>query len=275
MTSLPDRPNEPMGENLPARRLTATEVELVLRRAVELQARESDARLSAAEGMSEGELIRIGEELGLSPRHIQQALAETSAEPQSGEGFFGRSFGPGTVKVSRLIRRSADDARADLDSYFRERECMVVHRRFPDRIVYTQGSGVSTVLQKAAAQMGGKYKLLDVRAVEIGVQEVDERSCYVALAVDLRGPRAGFAAGGLVTGGGGGAAAAAFLGIAVAPPAALLGLPILAASYWGARALYQQSLGRMRGQLESLLDRLEHRELAAANLPSWRRRLGF
>jgi hypothetical protein len=294
MGRVPDRPSEPTSDlpasrppssdlpapappasNLPARRLSATQVEAVLRRAVELQARESDHGASAAEGMMDTELIRIGEELGLSPRHVQQALAETSSDPPPDDAWFGRGFGPGVVQVSRLIPRDAEAVRSELDTYFRERECMVVHRRFPERLVYTQGSGVAASIQRAAAQVGGRYPLLNVGTVETGVRPVDERSCYVAVQVDLRSQRTGYAAGGTAIGTSTGSMAAIFLGIAVAPPAALVGVPVLLGSLLSARAAYRHSVAKMQNQLESLLDRLEHGELVSTSTPSWRKRLGF
>jgi hypothetical protein len=273
MDNLPDRAPENRS-NLPARRLTATEVEAVLRRAVELQARESDTRSAAEGGMTDSELIRIGEELGLSPRHVQQALVETSEHVPAEDTWFGRGFGPATVRASRLVARDAESARADLDTYLRDRECMVVHRRFPEHAVYVQGSGVSAAIQRAAAQMSGRYALLNVEQIEVGVRPVDERTCMVSLAIDLRGQRTGLVAGGLVTGGGAGSAAAVFLAIAVAPPVAALGAPLLAASLLGFRSIYRHTYRKTQGQLESVIDRLEHGELMPPG-QGWRQRLGL
>jgi hypothetical protein len=274
MANLPDRPSDP-SSNLPARRLSAPQVEAVLRRAVELQARESDARVAAAEGLSDFELIRIGEELGLSPRHIQQALVETSEGPPTDESWFGRGFGPSVVRASRLIRRDVTLASTELDAYLREKECMVVHRRFPEHVVYAQGAGVTATLQRAAAQVSGRHPLLNLKQLEVGIRPVDERSTMVSLSVDLRPQRTGLVAGGLVAGSGAGSAAAIFLAIAVAPPVAALGAPLIAGSLLGFRAIYRHSYQKTQAQLESLIDRLEHGELAPSNAPSWRQRLGL
>jgi hypothetical protein len=254
-------PRAAASSNLPARRLSTAEVEAVLRRAVELQAREGEIEGSASDGMPETELIRIGNEIGLSARHIQQALAETAAEPEAEDGWFGRGFGPGTVRVSRLLRISAARARVDLDRYLADRECMVVHRRFHDRVVYTRATGFAADLQRGFAGFNEKYPRIDAPEIDVGIREADERSCYVAIGVDLRGTRTGWASGGLVTGTGTGAGLAIFLGIAVAPPAALVGVPLLLGSIWGSRAAYRRALIQKRNQLESLLDRLEHGDL--------------
>jgi hypothetical protein len=260
---------------LPARRLSTVEVEAVLRRAVELQAREGDERVAEAEGMSETELVRIGREIGLSPWHIQQALAETSARPEQEERWFGRGFGPGDVRVSRLLRLPAERARADLDRYMHERECMVVHRRFTDRVVYVRASGFAADLQRGLSGFNQKYPRIDAPEVEVAIRPADEQSTYVGLRIDLRGRRTGWASGGLVTGTGTGGALAVFLGLAVAPPAALVGIPIFLGSIWGSRAAYRRALAEKHEQLESVLDRLEHGELLPPSKPSLRDRLGL
>jgi hypothetical protein len=260
---------------VPARRLSTVEVEAVLRRAVELQAREGDARIAEAEGTSEGELVRIGREIGLSPQHIQQALAETSARPEPEDGWFGRGFGPGDVRVSRLLRIPESRARADLDSYMHDRECMVVHRRFADRVIYVRASGFAADLQRGLSGFNQKYPRVDVPELEVAVRAADERSCYVGLRIDLRSRRTGWASGGLLGGTSVGGSVAVFLGIAVAPPAALAGIPLLLGGIWGSRAAYRRALVEKQEQLESMLDRLEHGELLPPPKPSLRNRLGL
>jgi hypothetical protein len=52
----------------------------------------------------------------------------------------------------------------------------------------------------------------------------------------------------------------ATLGIAVAPVAAVLALPVLGGAVWGARALHARLAERAQLHLESLLDSLERGE---------------
>lgn len=262
-------PTPPERELLPERRLTSTEMEAVIRRAVELQAREVER--GVGEGITEAELVRIGQELGLSPLHMQQALAEVQSLAPDKDILFGRGFGDARPVASRVIRRGAERVTQELDAYLRDRECMVVQRRMPGRTVYTQASGMVAAFSRAASRVGSRHPLLQVKQIEVSVQPVDESSCYVAVAVDLTGQRTGLAAGGLLGGGGAGAAVAATLGIAVAPPAALLGIPVLFGSLLGMRAIYRHTATTMQEKLESLLDRLEHREL----LPSPREPRGL
>jgi len=64
-----------MPDNLPvpsARPLDRAALERVLGRAAELQAGGADA----PETLTEAQLLEIGREVGLSPEHLRQALAE-------------------------------------------------------------------------------------------------------------------------------------------------------------------------------------------------------
>lgn len=246
----------------------------MIRRAVELQVHEGEDPSSAHEGMPEAELARIGREIGLSPRHIQQALAETSSAPMSADGLVDRRFGPPDVRTSRLVRVPAGRAREELDRYARNQEWMVVHRRFSDRVVYTRATGFAADVQRGLSGLSQKYPRLDVPELEISVREADAGSCYVALRGDLRGLRAGWL-GGVAAGTSGGVVLATVFGIAIAPPAALVGAPVLAAAAWGSRTGYRRAIDQKRDLMESVLDRLEHGELAAPERPGLRERLGL
>lgn len=271
--AIPDEHSESSAH--PVRRLSSSEVEAVLRRAVELQMHEGDETSASREGMPEAELTRIGREIGLSPRHIQQALVETSATTEPVDGLVGRGFGPAAVRVSRLLGIPAEHAVDELDRYVRQRECMVIHRRFSDRSVYTRASGFSANLQRGLSGISHKYPRLDAAELEIGVRKADDHSCYVSIRADLRGARTSWVGGGLFVGTGAGATLATVLGIAIAPPAALIGAPVFAAAVWGTRVGYQRTLQQKRSQIESILDRLEHGELLADRRPALRERLGL
>ncbi len=247
---------------LPERRLSSGEMEAVIRRAVELQMRETDP--ARGEGITEAELVRIGQELGLPAQHIQQALAEVRSRTQEEEWWFGRGFGAGKAVAARVMKRSVERVQRELDTYLRERECMVVQRRLPDRTIYAQASGVVAAVTRAAQRVGSRYPLLRAKTLEVSVQRIDEESCYVAIATDLVAQRTGLVAGGLLGGGSAGGIAGIAAAIAVAPPAALVGVPVLLGTVLASRALYRETLSRTCERLEALLDRLEHRELLPA-----------
>jgi hypothetical protein len=183
-------------------------------------------------------------------------------------------LGDARVTVSRFLAIPPLSAKDQLDHYLQEREAMIVLRRLPDRVIYERGAGVGAAVTRAAGMVGGRHPLLNLKQMEVTVSASDERSCFVALSVDLGAQRAGavagVAAGGLV-----GAAAAASLGVVLAPPLALLGLPVLGGFTYLMRASYRATLAKTRTQLESLLDRLEHRGLIEPGQGGLLRRFGL
>lgn len=257
MTNLPDRPSEET--DISERRLSNRAFELVIRRAAELQAR--DAERWGGEGISEAEVMRIGRELGLSPEHLHQALAETSGALDEEHGFLARLFGPRTVHVGRVMQGKPEEISHRLERYLLEREYLAVLRRFPDRVIFTRAVGVVAAMGRATSQVFSRSPLLKVTNLEMVVNAVDEEFTHITLGTSLANQRTAAAAGSILGGGTGTAVTGAVLGIAIAPPAALIALPILGLSVYGGHAMYESVMRKTRVQLESLLDRLQHGEL--------------
>jgi hypothetical protein len=247
------------GSNLPVPRLTNRDFELVIRRAAELQARESEERFGG-DGISEGEVFRIGRELGLSKENLQRAIAEMSGSVPE-EGVLTSMFGPTTVRVSRALRGDAAEVAKVLERYLEEREYLAVLRRFNDRVVFTRASGMVASMGRAASQMFSRSPLLNVTNLEMAVRPFDSEKAFVSLSTSLRSNRTAAATSSLIGGGTGAAVTGAVLGIAIAPPAALVALPILGLSVYLGRNYYDGLVDEVRVQLEALLDRLEHGDL--------------
>lgn len=265
----PSRRPEPSGPNLPERRVSSEQLEQVIRRAAELQAR--DAERESPDSLTEAELLRIGKEIGLSGQHLRRALAEVSADAAPKPTALTRILGTEKVSASRTVPGDADEVREALDEYLVRREWLAAVRRFQDHTIYerARGTDLARILSMAqnafmgagsGPQVGAGFELRKARQVEAAVQPLEEGYSYVTLTADLSGMRAGLAAGGWASGVGAGSAVAVALGIAVDPAAALLGLPVLAGSVWGMRAIYDSVAARAALHLESLLDSLERGE---------------
>lgn len=246
---------------LPARRLTSDQLEAVIRRAVELQAGTG----GAPEGVSEAEAVRIGRELGIPDGALRQALVEVRNSAGTERGALVRLIGPSDLAVARVVRMDAGRAARDLERYFVECERMTVQRRRPGWVVFERAGGIGAALGRATHGT----PLLNRREVDVAVEEADHTSCYVRLRVSLEGERLGFLTGAVMGGGGAGGAVAVAASIAVAPPLALLGLPVMGAAWWAMKAGYGNMAERVQVRLESVLDRLESGELLPAGA-SWR-----
>jgi hypothetical protein len=165
-------------------------------------------------------------------------------------------------------------AREQLERYLTEREAMVVLRRHADRTVFERGAGVGAAVARAANTMGARHPLLRAKTITVSVAPVDERSCFVSVAIDMSELRTGTAAGAGI-GAVSGAAGGAVLGILLAPPLALAALPVVGGFAWAMRLTYRQALQKRLEQLESLLDRLEHKELIDTSPSSLLKRFGL
>lgn len=260
MDHLPDTVRGP-GSSPPERRLSSEQFEMVIRRAAELQARAAED--PGADGLSEAEALRIGRELGLSGVHLTRALAEVRGAGAVSTGLVDRVFGEAVLEATRTVAGEAEPVRRLLEDYLLRREFMVVQRRFPDRTVYERASGVVAVLGRASSGVFTSHAGLRVPTLTVAVQPLEEGYSFVSLSTALTGRRAGYLAGAVLGGGGGAGAVGAALGIAVAPPAALLAVPMLAGAVYGFRWIYSEEARRVRTRLEALLDRLEHGELPA------------
>lgn len=261
-----ERTDPSSGLPVPEPPLSNRDFELVIRRAAELQARESES--AGQEGMSRLEVVRIGRELGLSTKHLHQALAEVASGEQSESGLLARLFGPLQVRAGRSVAGEMEQVAQTLERYLVEREFLTVVRRFPGRVLLTRASGIGAAVGRATSQLFGRSPLLKVTKLEFSVQPLEEGFAYVALATALTEQRTAAAAGSFLGGGSGAAFIGAALGIAIAPPAALIALPVLGGAVYGGHLYYENVTRKIEQQFESLLDRLQHGELPPA-LPRW------
>jgi hypothetical protein len=269
---MPDTPVTPArGSTLPARRLTTEQMEAVFRRAVELQARDSDSADDA--GLTEDELLRIGGELGIGRGHMRRALAEVAVGTPAPGGAGARIFGPARIGAARAVPGRADAVRAHIERYLVDSQYLAVLRRLPDVTVYEKSGGLQVEVARAMDAMrgalggsgsgpriGAGFDLRTARTVEVSVTPIEENVSWTSFTVDLGNQRTGYWVG--INSGVGVAAltGAAIAAIAIAPPAALLALPIMGGSAWGTRAAYDAVLKRARLHLEALLDHLERGE---------------
>ena len=252
-------PNEPPKPAVPSHHLSGPEFEAVIKRAVELQAG-SSARLE--EGVSDTEVVRIGQELGLDPTTVRRAIAEVRIRPAEESGALTTLVGPATVRATRVVRRSAASTAAQLDRYLRETEFMVVQRRFHDRNRYERDSGVAAGFGRLTRGFSRGHRPLKLKQLDVAISALDAESCLVEFSSALGGVRGGLAAGVLGSGSAVAGVGAAFVwATAIADPFILLAAPVVAGSWYGMRAIYRHVSRSLQDKLEALLDRVEHNDL--------------
>ncbi|HEU4628827.1 MAG TPA: hypothetical protein VFS08_03750 [Gemmatimonadaceae bacterium] len=241
-------------------------VERVLARAVELQASTPD-RTGL---LSEAQILELGQEVGLAPEALRQALAEertrTAAPVEA--GLAARLFGPAHASATRTVRGTPEQTLRQLDQWMLRDECLQPKRRFPDRITWEARRDIWGSLRRSFNLGGREYALARAREVGAPVVPVDDELGLVHLAADLSSARTGrLRAGGAAAAVGLASTAtmAALASMFVVPAAlpvviALAAVPTLAGvggGYAVARG-HGALVARTQVALEQLLDRLEH-----------------
>lgn len=258
--------------NLPARPvLDRDAVERVLARAAQLQSADSGEIHTGQ--LTEAQLIELGREVGLSPEHLRQALAEErtrvpAAEAASG-GALARLVGPAHVATSRTMRIATGTALVQLDAWMQREECLNVMRRFDDRIVWEPRRDLVTQLRRGLDLGGRGFLLSRALTVAATVVRLDDVQSIVRLDADFSGYRRQVAGTGgvIATLGAGAAGTAAAIGVMLpvaVVPAVVLGL----GGVYQARRRQRALVARGQLVLEQILDRLERGELTRPSLLS-------
>lgn len=265
--------DDPSSSKLPdkarpgGRSLERAALERVLARASELQAGTGDA----SESMTEEQLVELGKEVGLSPEHLRQAIAEeqTRVAVREPEGRTSGLFGPNTAWAQRVIAGSQTDVLSRIDRYMQSEECLRVRRRYSERITWEARRDLVGNIKRGFGWGGRGYAL--TRADEVGatVIPVDAGRVLVRLDATFSSARqrsmtgGGALAGTGVVGAGGLVALAASIPGASIPVALLIGGAWVALGGAGFAALvrsFRSAVGRGQLALEQALDRLEHGE---------------
>src|SRR5918997_2977536 len=159
-------------------------LERVLARAAELQAESGEP----AGALSEEQILELGVEVGLSPHHLRQALAEertrVGAAP-SASGVLGRLVGPAVVSSTRTVHGSPAATLAQLDDWMQREECLRVKRHFPDRIIWEARQGLFDTLRRGLNVGARGYALSRAHEVGATVVPVDPERTLVRLDAHL------------------------------------------------------------------------------------------
>jgi hypothetical protein len=258
--NLPDRPREGGGALVP-RSLSNEQFEMVIRRAAELQARTLEDPAGGA--IAEDEVLRIGRELGLSVPHLNRALAEVRSQgPVEETGAIRSLMGPSRVSATRAVPGDVATVRRLIEDYLLGREYLTVFRRLPDRTVYKRAGGVVAAVGRTTSGWFGSPQVLKVEELEVAVEPLEEGSSFVTLGCDMRSKRTEYVAGTAVSSSLAGGLSGLAVATALAPPLAVVGLPVAVAVYAGLRHAYRNELREVSTQLEVLLDRLEYGEIS-------------
>jgi hypothetical protein len=237
------------------------------------------------ETMSEAELVRIGNELGLPADKVRQALYEQpQLEPEP--RWYDEYVASPIVSASRVIPGRADVALTRLEDYISAREYMQVVRRKSGELRFIPAEDAISRLARGLSRPGSRYHLAHARRMIVTVQQLENNRSHVRFEGDYSDQRAGSVRKSLWTG--------SLLGVFVgAIPVALAVDPLpgalaaavftagLATSATAGAAIafkvtansFRNRMSMARREIESLLDRAEHTDRLEPPPAPWRRGL--
>lgn len=249
--------------------ISRDDLRLVIQRAAELYTAEADAD----ERLSEAEVLRIADELGLPGRHVRRALYELPRHRGRG-GVMERWFGPPAVVATRVVPGQPGTVMDRLEDYLVTREFLQVLRRQGEKAAFSPADDAISNVARAVRRPQRQWQVARARRVLVEARPIPDHECHVRLEVDVANRRrraviAGAVGGALV---GLPLAAGAFFpvsqlvldmagGTAANAAGLVAGAGAFAASMSAgmaaARSRFRARLDGARLEIASLLDRLE------------------
>src|SRR5918997_175866 len=236
------------------KRLRPAEVEMILRRASELNARRWDRGSYEAPFVSPEVLVQVAAAAGIPEQDVRRAMwdmvSEKTAEPHS---FAWRFFGPARLRVVREVERPAERTREHLEGLLRLEQGLKLRRKTEANSLWDSGDELGMV--RRTLDFSGRRTLLKARDVELRVEAIEEERCDASLTADLSNQRGEYLS---LAGILGATLAALFVLAGMQNPLFFLGvLPVLAAPALGFKFAYSRACLELRRALDDLLDDAE------------------
>ena len=235
-------------------RLGPAEVEMILRRAAELNVRRRSRDPDEAPSISPEILVQVAAAAGIPEQEVRRAMwdlvSEKTAEPHT---FAWKVYGPARLRAVREMERPPERTREYLESLLRLEQGLKLRRKTEASSLWDSGDLLGVV--RRTLDFSGHRALLKTQSVELRVEEIDEDRCDANLTADLSNQRGEYLSlGGIL----GATLGVLFILAGFQNPVFLLGVPpALAAPGFGFRFAYRRACLEIRRTLEDLLDAAE------------------
>jgi hypothetical protein len=242
-----------MAENT-EKRLRPAEVEMILRRASELNARRWERGSEDVPSVSPEVLVQVAAAAGIPEQDVRRAMwdlaSEKTAEPHSPAW---KLYGPARLRAVREVDRPAGRTREHLEGLLRLEQGLKARRKTEISSLWDPGDELGMV--RRALDFSGDRTLLKTRSVELRVEAIDEERCAANLTADVSNQRGEYLSlGGIL----GATLAALFVLAGMQNGFFLLGvLPALAGPAFVFRVAYHRTTTDIRRALDDLLDAVE------------------
>src|SRR5216117_4381023 len=162
-------------------------LERIIQRAAELQAGEQDI----GEGLTEPELLALGQNVGIPSRYLRQALLEEQTRPpaEARAGVLAWLVGPARLSAQRVVAGEPAVIDRALGTWMQQEELLQVKRRYADHTTWEPKVGAFASIQRALGAGGRRFAL--ARATEVAGQATPLESgfCHVQLSADVHNVR--------------------------------------------------------------------------------------
>ena len=236
------------------KRLRPAEVEMILRRAAELNARRWEGASKDSPSISPEVLVQVAAAAGIPEQDVRRAMwdlsSEKTAEPHS---FAWKFYGPARLRAVREVGRPSGRTREHLEGLLRLEQGLKLRRKTEMGSLWDPGDELGMV--RRTLDFSGDRTLLKTRMVEVRVEAVEEERSAANLTADIANQRSEYLSlGGIL----GVTLAALFVLAGMQNGIFLLGvLPALAAPAFGFRLAYRRATVEIRRALDDLLDAVE------------------
>jgi hypothetical protein len=240
--------------NEPSQRLRPAEVEMILRRAAELNARRWSRDSYDVPSISPELLVQVAAAAGIPEQDVRRAMWDLASEKTAEPYTLGRKFyGPARLRAVREVEQPPERTREYLESLLRLEQGLKLRRKTEASSLWDSGDMLGVV--RRTLDFSGRRALLKTHSVELRVEEIDEDRCDANLTADVSNQRAEYLSlGGLI----GTTLTVLFVLAGFQDPLFFLGVPpALAAPGFGFRFAYRKACGEIRRTLVELLDAAE------------------
>jgi hypothetical protein len=241
-------------ESEPSKRLRPAEVEMILRRAAELNASRWSRNSHDTPSISPEVLVQVAAAAGIPEQDVRRAMWDLASERTAEPHTLGRKFyGPARLRAVMEVEHPTERTREYLESLLRLEQGLKLRRKTEASSLWDSGDMLGVV--RRTLDFSGHRALLKTHSVELRVEEIDEERCGANLTADLSNQRGEYLSlGGLI----GATLAVLFVLAGFQNPLFFLGVPpAIAAPGFGFKLAYRKAGAEIRRTLEDLLDAAE------------------
>src|SRR5215210_990287 len=165
------------------KRLRPAEVEMILRRASELNARRWTRDSEEPPSVSPEVLVQVAAAAGIPEQDVRRAMWDVASEKTAEPHSFARKFyGPSRLKAVRDMERPAEDVGEDLEGLLRLDQGLKLRRKTELGSMWDPGDELGVV--RRTLDFSGNRTLLKAGRVEMRGEDAGEAKCQAGLTAD-------------------------------------------------------------------------------------------